>query len=158
VHGDATLATRHKFESLRERLLMEDDGVDAVINALVYLHRKQPRVRRVEQVLNYFRKNKKRMRYAEWKRQGFMIGSGVVEATCKTLVAQRLKLSGMRWGTYGAQAILTMRGWDQSDRFDEAWALVAATYQRDIHVLANVVDITPKPEKKPRKSRKRASG
>jgi hypothetical protein len=158
VHGDGTLATRHKFESLRERLLMEDDGAEAVINALVYLHRKHPRVRRVEQVLSYFRKNKKRMRYAEWKRQGFMIGSGVVEAACKTLVAQRLKLSGMRWGTYGAQAILTMRGWDQSDRFDEAWALVAATYQRDIHVLANVVDITPKPEKKPRKPRKRASG
>jgi len=54
------------------------------------------------------------------------------------------------WGSHGAQAILTMRGWDQSDRFDEAWALVAATYQRDVHVLANVVDITPKPEKKPR--------
>jgi hypothetical protein len=110
------------------------------------------------QVLRYFRKNKKRMRYAEWKRQGFMIGSGVVEAACKTLVAQRLKLSGMRWGAQGAQAILTMRGWDQSDRFDEAWALVAATYQRDIHVLANVVDITPKPEKPEKKRRTRASG
>ena len=45
---------------------------------------------------------------------------------------------------------LTMRGWDKSDRFDDAWALVAATYQRDVHVLANVVDITQKPEKKPR--------
>ncbi len=87
------------------------------------------------------------MRYAEWKRAGLMIGSGVVEAACKTLVAQRLKLSGMRWSGRGAQAILTMRGWDQSDRFDEAWALLAATYQREVHVLANVVDITPKPPK-----------
>lgn len=147
VHGDGTLATRHKFEALRERLLTEDDGADAVINALTYLRRKHPRIQRVAQVLRYFRKNKKRMRYAEWKRQGFMIGSGVVEAACRTLVAQRLKLSGMRWGAHGAQAILTMRGWDQSDRFDEAWALVAATYQRDVHVLANVVEITPKPEK-----------
>jgi len=95
-----------------------------------------------------------RTHYAVWKREGFMIGSGVVEAACKTLVAQRLKLSGMRWGTHGAQAILTMRGWDQSDRFDEAWALVAATYHCDVHVLANVVDITPKP---PRKQRRRAS-
>ncbi len=107
------------------------------------------------QVLSYFRKNKRRMRYAEWKRQGFMIGSGVVEAACKTLVAQRLKLSGMRWSSHGAQAILTLRGWDQSDRFDEAWALLAAAYQRDIHVLANVVDITPKAQ---RALRKRASG
>jgi hypothetical protein len=87
--------------------------------------------------------------------KALMIGSGVVEAACKTLVAQRLKLSGMRWSSRGAQAILTMRGWDQSERFDEAWALVAATYQREVHVLAKVIDITPKPE---RKTRAQASG
>lgn len=150
IHGDGTFATRHKFEYLRERLLTEDDGAEAVINALAYLRRKHPRIKEVGQVLSYFRKNRARMHYAEWKRQGFMIGSGVVEAACKTLVTQRLKLSGMRWGKHGAQAILTMRGWDQSDRFDVAWALVAATYQREVHVLANVVDITPRPEKKRR--------
>jgi hypothetical protein len=73
----------------------------------------------------------------------------------QTPVAQRLNLSRMRWGTHRAQAILTMRGWDQSERFDEAWALVAATYQCDVHVLANVVDITLTPPKKqrPRTSR-----
>ncbi len=152
MHGDGTFATRHKFEELRHRLLTEDDGVDAVINALAYLQRKHPRLQRLGQVLRYFRKNRKQMRYAEWKREGFMIGSGVVEAACKTLVAQRLKLSGMRWGSRGAQAILTMRGWDQSERFDEAWALVAATYHREVHVLANVVDITPKPEKRLRRT------
>jgi len=48
-----------------------------------------------------------------------------------------------------------MRGWDQSDRFDQAWALVAATYQCEVHVLANVIDITPTPEKK---SWRRTSG
>lgn len=151
VHGDGTLTTRHKFEVLRERLLTEDDGVGAVINALAYLRRTHPTTKKVAQVLRYFRKNKQRMRYAEWKGQGYMIGSGVVEAACKTLVAQRLKLSGMRWGAHGAQAILTLRGWDQSERFDEAWALVAATYHREVHVLANVVDLTPRPEKKRRK-------
>lgn len=150
VHGDGTFETRHKFELLRHRLLTEDDGAQAVINSLDYLRRKNPRIKRVAQVVAYFRKNKARMRYAVCKREGFMIGSGVVEAACKTLVAQRLKLSGMRWSTKGAQAILTMRGWDQSERFDEAWALVAATYQREIHVLANIVDITPTPEKKTR--------
>lgn len=154
VHGDGTFATRHMFEALRERLLTEDDGVDAVINALTYLHRKHPGLQRLGRVLRYFRKNRKRMRDVEWKRLGFMIGSGVVEAACKTLVTQRLKLSGMRWGSRGAQAILTMRGWDQSDRFDEVWALVAATYHRDVHVLANVIDITPAPEKR---SRRKAS-
>jgi hypothetical protein len=155
VHGDGTFATRHKFEFLRERLLHEDRGAEAVINALAHLRRKNPRIKKIGTVLRYFRKNKHRMKYAQWKREGFMIGSGVVEAACKTLVAQRLKLSGMRWGSRGAQAVLTMRGWDQSDRFDEAWALVAATYQCEVTILANVIDITLKPEKKPRR---RASG
>jgi hypothetical protein len=56
----------------------------------------------------------------------------------------------MRWGERGAQAILTMRGWDQSDRFDEAWALVAATYHCEVQLLANVIDITPKADRKSR--------
>jgi hypothetical protein len=155
VTGDGTIATRHKFEVLRESLLNEDDGADQVINALTYLRRKHPAKKSVAVELRYFRKNRKRMRYAEWKRAGFMIGSGVVEAACKTLVAQRLKLSGMRWSASGAQAILTMRGWDQSERFDEAWALVAAAYRRDVHVLANVVDIAPKPAKPTRRKASR---
>ena len=49
-----------------------------------------------------------------------------------------MKLSGMHWG-HGAQAILTMRSRDQSERFDQAWALVAATYQLDVHTLAHVI-------------------
>lgn len=148
VYGDGTRETRHRFETLRDRLLTEDSGVDAVINSLTYLRRKHPGNKRVHQVLKYFRKNRRRMRYAEWKRAGLMIGSGVVEAACKTLVAQRLKLSGMRWSARGAQAILTMRGWDQSERFDQAWALVAATYERDVTLLSNVIDMKARTEKK----------
>jgi hypothetical protein len=150
AYGDGTRETRHTFERLRDRLLLEDNGAAAVIDAIAYLKKKFPRREKIAGVLAYLRKNRKRMRYAEWKREGYMIGSGVVEAACKTLVAQRLKLSGMRWGAKGAQAILTMRGWDQSDRFDAAWALVAATYHAEVHVLGNVIDITPKPHRKKR--------
>jgi hypothetical protein len=152
AYGDGTMETRHTFERLRERLLKEDDGAKVVIDAVAYLKRKFPRREKIAKALNYLRNNRRRMQYAKWKREGYMIGSGVVEAACKTLVAQRLKLSGMRWGTRGAQAILTMRGWDQSERFDAAWALVAATYHAEVHVLANVVDITPKPERKKRRA------
>ena len=62
-----------------------------------------------------------------------------MRAAPKSLVAQRLKLSGMRWSAKGAQSILTLRGWDQSERFDQAWALLAATYHAEVHVLAHVV-------------------
>jgi hypothetical protein len=47
----------------------------------------------------------------------------------------------MRWGHDGGQAILTVPGWTQSDRFDEAWTLLAATYQMRVTTLDNVVDI-----------------
>ena len=47
------------------------------------------------------------MRYHALKEEGVAIGSGVVEAACKTLVVQRLKRSGMRWRIVGGQAVLT---------------------------------------------------
>ena len=46
--------------------------------------------------LNYFRKNERHMQYAQFRSRGFFVGSGVVEAACKTIVAQRLKGSGIR--------------------------------------------------------------
>ena len=51
----------------------------------------------------------------------------------------------MRWSVDGAQAILTPRGRDQSERFDQAWALFAATFHAEITVLANVIAFKPKP-------------
>lgn len=148
AYGDGTLKARHNFERLRETLLEEEDGVKRVIGSLQYLRRKHPRRKVIATELAYFRKHRARMQYATWKAEGLPIGSGLVEAACKTLVTQRLKLSGMRWSHRGAQAILTMRGWDQSERFDQGWALVAATYEREVHVLANVIDITPKPSRR----------
>jgi hypothetical protein len=85
--------------------------------------------------------------------RGLPISSGIVEAACKTLVAQRLKLSGMRWGR-GAQAILTARGRDKGERLDEAWALLAAHYQVEVHVLANVTPVRPPLPEKPQRSKR----
>lgn len=155
VYGDGTHETRFRYETLRDTLRDDERGVDKAIRALKHLAAKHPRKEVVKRELGYFRKNRKRMNYAALKARGFMIGSGVVEAACKTLVTQRLKQSGMRWSVPGAQAILTPRGWDQSERFDKAWALVAATFHADVTVLANVIAL--KPESAPRKPRPRAS-
>jgi hypothetical protein len=120
--------------------LLEDcGGVEQVIRSLAYLRSKHPRKKRIAEVLGYFRKHRKRMRYFEHKEFGLPIGSGPVEAACKTLVAQRMKQSGMRWGMSGGQSVLTVRGWTQSERFDRAWALLAATYQLQITVIDNVI-------------------
>ena len=140
VYGDGTVEARKRFAALRFVLLEEADGVEKVIRALDYLHKKHPRSARVTKELAYFRNNRHRMRYHEFAAEGLPIGSGVVEAACKTLVTQRMKQSGMRWEERGGQAILTVRGWTQSgDRFDRAWALLAATYQTEVVTLHNVV-------------------
>ena len=154
VYGDGTHETRFRHETLRETMRDDERGVDKVIRALKHLATAHPRKDLLRRELAYFRKNRKRMRYAELKAKGFMIGSGVVEAACKTLVTQRLKQSGMRWGCGGAQAILTPRGWDQSERFDQAWALIAATFHADVTVLANVIALKPE---SPRRGRAKSS-
>jgi hypothetical protein len=143
AYGDGTRETQYRYETLRDALRDEEGGADKVIRALKHLTTKHPRRDKIRHALQYFRGHKTRMQYAALKQRGLPIGSGVVEAACKTLVTQRLKNSGMRWSTVGAQAILTPRGWDQSDRFDEAWALVAATFHTEVTVLANVVAFKP---------------
>ena len=150
AYGDGTTRTRHRYEDLREILRDEPGGVGRVIRALDHLRKQHPRSEHIRRCAAYFRKHKHRMDYAGLKAAGLPIGSGLVEAACKTLVAQRLKLSGMRWG-FGAQAVLTARGWDQSERFNEAWALLAAHYHADVYVLARVIPFTP--PKAPRRAR-----
>lgn len=139
AYGDGTVEARQRFNDLRHKLLENPNGVEQVIHALAYLHRKHLRSERIATVLKFFRKNRKRMRYAEMKAQNLPVGSGVVEAACKTLVAQRLKLSGMQWGMEGGQAVLLLRGWAQSERFDRAWAMLAATYRAEVTLLNNVI-------------------
>ena len=73
--------------------------------------------------------------------QNLPIGSGVVEAACKTLVTQRMKRSGQRWSGDGGQAILSFRALAQSERFDGAWKMVSAEYRREISFPENVVPI-----------------
>ncbi len=75
----------------------------------------------VEKELGYFVNNVKRMQYGTYRRQGFFIGSGVVEAGCKTVIGARCKQSGMFWGKPGAQNILALRCIYASRRLDEFW-------------------------------------
>jgi hypothetical protein len=71
--------------------------------------------------LGYFEHNACRMHYAHYKKLGMFIGSGAVEAGCKSIVGQRCKLSGMRWTQEGATGILTLRCQESSGRWDETW-------------------------------------
>lgn len=79
----------------------------------------------VRQTISYFENNRKRMRYAQFRRQGLFVGSGVIEAGCKTIVGQRLKQSGMRWSLRGANAIIALRCAQLSGRWEEFWEMRA---------------------------------
>jgi hypothetical protein len=82
------------------------DGIEAAV-------RKYPlegvKKDEVEKELGYFLNNAPRMRYHWFRRCGLFVGSGVVEASCKTVVGQRLKQSGMHWTVGGADAIIALR-------------------------------------------------
>lgn len=140
AYGESTPKARTQFETYRHVLRNEHDGVEKVIRTLVYLRDRYPRRTALARELGYFRQRRRRMRYAEMKAQGLPIGSGVVEAACKTLVTQRLKRSGMRWRHAGGQAILTLRALVQSERFDQGWRLLAQCYRANVAVLDNVIE------------------
>jgi hypothetical protein len=75
----------------------------------------------LDTALGYFENNAPRMRYHWFRQCGLFAGSGVVEAGCKTVIGQRLKLSGMHWTTVGADAITTLRCQQASRPEDRIW-------------------------------------
>jgi hypothetical protein len=75
----------------------------------------------LDTALGYFQNNAPRMRYHWFRQCGLFVGSGVVEAGCKTVIGQRLKLSGMHWTAAGADAITTLRCQQASRPQDRIW-------------------------------------
>jgi hypothetical protein len=62
------------------------------------------------------------MRYDIFRAKGYFIGSGVVEAACKTIVGQRFKGAGMHWSLQGLMRLLAIRTALCSNRYDDFWA------------------------------------
>jgi hypothetical protein len=69
----------------------------------------------------YFERNAERMRYPKFRRQHLFVGSGVIEAGCKTVIGSRLKQSGMFWTVRGANAIIALRCCHLNARFEDYW-------------------------------------
>ena len=134
IWGESTARGQAEFARLRVLLKEADDGAEQIIRTLRY-HRGRAtgsRRKRIGAALTYFRNQRGRMHYATYQRQHLPIGSGVVEAACKTLVTQRLKGSGMAWTMAGGQAILTLRSLLQSGRWAQAWPLLAADFRHPV--------------------------
>lgn len=135
--GEQRVEGRAQDERLRIMLRDHPGGADEVIAACSRLARKMggksntQRRKRLNTEFKYFQNQRDRMDYAAYQARGLPMGSGVVEAACKTLAPQRLKRSGMRWRD-GKHAMLTMRSLQQSHRWAAAWALLSAHFRVEV--------------------------
>jgi hypothetical protein len=99
------------------RRLLKREGGGRLLEILQALPAsRKPAVREKQTAtVNYFRNNVHRMDYPAYVANGWSIGSGAVESACKTVVGQRLKLSGMRWREYGTDAVCHLRALFKSE-------------------------------------------
>jgi len=120
--GDAAKKWYEKYS----RLLMEfDDAAHRICRSIDYYEQRlglsKSRSALLHEQRTYFERNGHRMPYATFRRNGWPIGSGPIEAACKTLVKTRLCRSGMRWSREGGQRILNLRAYVKSNRWECAW-------------------------------------
>ena len=102
---------------------LDDGDIPALLAAARALDVPANNAKDLDTALGYFENNASRMAYETFRAAGHFVGSGAVEAGCKAVVAQRLKLSGMRWSVRGATGIVTLRCQEASGRSAEIWKL-----------------------------------
>ena len=115
VHGAGTRHCREWSEKVCEAL--SEGRVGDVLREL-RRHAGEPVA---DQAVGYFENNRGRMRYPLYLAMGLLIGSGVVESSCGTLVAARFKRGGMHWSKAGANDILPLRACIRSGLYDNFW-------------------------------------
>lgn len=132
-----------------QRLLKTPSGPYKVLHAAAALRGRrkwsQARAAMYRQAYNYIRRRTKFMQYHDYQSQHLPIGSGVTEAACKTIFAQRMKLSGMRWGKSGAQIILTLRCALLSDVWEPVYRRLLQNHSHcELRTYHNDSSVAPK--------------
>lgn len=102
--------------------LLDEGKIEALVSALRAIHSGNPElVEKVRIEAGYFENNTERMRYPIFRGQHLFVGTGVIEAGCKTLIGSRCKQSGMFWTVRAANAILALRCCQFNGRFEDYW-------------------------------------
>ena len=110
------------------RKLLLADGVERIIQWARKEALGTPRQSEVESQLGYFVRNVPRMLYGTFRKQGLFIGSGVIEAGCRSVIGSRCKQSGMFWTEEGANAVMAMRCLNAGGRLNTFWLARHAAY------------------------------
>ncbi len=100
---------------------LDDGDIETLLSAARAFPLTGTKAGELDTALGYFETNAPRMRYNHFRSCGLFVGSGAVEAGCKAVIGQRLKLSGMHWSQPGATGILTLRCQKASGRWEEIW-------------------------------------
>ena len=101
---------------------LDKGKIEKLVLELRSVHPTNPEVAgKLRTETEYFQTNAERMRYPEFRKQHLFVGSGVIEAGCKTVIGSRLKRSGMFWTVRGANAILALRCCQLNGRFEDYW-------------------------------------
>jgi hypothetical protein len=107
---------------VHQKRFLDRGKIAKLVDALRCIPSRNPEVReKLRLEADYFERNAERMRYPQFRRQHLFVGSGVIEAGCKTVVASRLKQSGMFWSVRGANAILALRCCHLNGRIEDYW-------------------------------------
>jgi hypothetical protein len=129
LFGKKSKKARRWYDTYRLKLKKSDHAGDAILRSMNYYKSKKPRMsakrrEEFEKQKRFFTRNRHRMTYASFRHQGLPIGSGPLEAACKSIVKTRLCRSGMRWSRTGGQHILNLRTYVKSKIWDTFWNTV----------------------------------
>jgi hypothetical protein len=107
---------------IHRKRLLDKGKIEQLVLSLRLIDSTVPEViEKIRLEADYFEKNAERMRYPRFRRQHLFVGSGVIEAGCKTVIGSRLKQSGMFWTVRGANSIIALRCCHLNGRFEDYW-------------------------------------
>ena len=107
---------------VHQKRLLDKGKIEKLVLSLRSIESTNAEVRdKLRTEADYFERNAERMRYPKFRRQHLFVGSGVIEAGCKTVIGSRLKQSGMFWTVRGANSIIALRCCHLNGRFEDYW-------------------------------------
>ena len=107
---------------IHQKRLLDRGKIEKLVGALRSIESSNSElIEKIHTEADYFERNRERMRYPKFRHQHLFVGSGVIEAGCKTVVAYRLKRSAMFWTVRGANAILALRCCHLNGEFEDYW-------------------------------------
>lgn len=125
LFGKDSEEAKRWFKKWRHKLKHEENSVEGLLRS-TKRYRETTKVTKVQHKaiatqVTFFKRNKQRMHYADFVQAGFPIGSGPVEAACKTVIKARMCCAGMRWNIARGQNVLNLRVLHKSGHWDTAW-------------------------------------